>query len=46
MGLSVSYEIVKNHHGEITASSEPGKGTVMTVRLPLTGEASAAMGSA
>ncbi len=35
LGLSVSYEIIKNHGGEILASSEPGKGTTMTVRLPI-----------
>lgn len=35
LGLSVSYEIVKNHQGEIRVSSVPGKGTTITVRLPI-----------
>ena len=34
LGLSVSYEIVKNHHGEILVESEPGRGATFTVKLP------------
>jgi len=37
LGLSVSYGIVKQHHGEIEISSSPGKGTVVSIRIP-TGE--------
>jgi signal transduction histidine kinase len=35
LGLSVSYGIIKNHGGELNLESAPGKGTVVTVRLPL-----------
>jgi signal transduction histidine kinase len=35
LGLSVSYWIVQRHDGELDLASEPGKGTVVSVRLPL-----------
>ena len=35
LGLYVAREIVTAHGGEIEATSRIGKGTVMTVRLPL-----------
>jgi signal transduction histidine kinase len=34
LGLNIAYDIVKKHNGEITVRSEPGKGTVFTVRIP------------
>lgn len=34
LGLSVVYNIINNHEGEITVESEVGKGTTFTVRLP------------
>lgn len=35
LGLSVSYNIVNNHGGEIRFSSRPGVGTTVRVRLPV-----------
>jgi len=37
LGLAISRLIVQQHGGSITAQSEPGVGTVMTVRLPIGG---------
>lgn len=37
LGLGLCYGIVTDHGGSITADSEPGKGAVMTIRLPVTG---------
>ncbi|WP_136805931.1 two-component system sensor histidine kinase NtrB [Desulfosediminicola flagellatus] len=34
IGLSTCYSIVKNHNGEITVESAPGKGSTFTVSLP------------
>ncbi|REE05502.1 two-component regulator propeller domain-containing protein [Marinoscillum furvescens] len=35
LGLSITYEIIKLHGGEIIAESELGKGSAFTIKLPL-----------
>jgi PAS domain S-box-containing protein len=34
LGLSLSYEIMRSHGGEIRVESEPGRGTLFTLSLP------------
>lgn len=36
IGLALCKKIVENHHGTITVTSEPGKGTIFSIFLPLT----------
>jgi len=38
LGLSVAYDIVRKHNGEIRVGSVPGKGTTYTVLIPLVKE--------
>jgi signal transduction histidine kinase len=38
LGLAITQRIVREHHGDITAASEPGKGTTFHVLLPVHGE--------
>lgn len=38
LGLAIAQRIVREHHGDITAASEPGKGTTFQVLLPAHGE--------
>ncbi len=35
LGMSIAYDIIKNHTGEINVESEPGIGTTFTVKLPI-----------
>lgn len=35
LGLTMSYKIIKEHQGEITVESEPGKGTEFKIILPV-----------
>lgn len=35
LGLSICYQIVKEHKGKIFVESEVGKGTVFTIRIPV-----------
>lgn len=35
LGLSVSHGIIRSHGGDISASSEPDKGTTFTITLPI-----------
>ena len=46
LGLSISYQIVQQHGGDIRVTSQPGKGTRFTVRLPLTAAAPQSKGEA
>ena len=41
LGLAAVYGTIKSHHGAVTAYSEPGKGTVFHLYLPITGEKTA-----
>jgi signal transduction histidine kinase len=36
LGLSVSYGIIKDHHGEINVQSTPGKGSTFIITFPVT----------
>jgi signal transduction histidine kinase len=35
LGLSIASQLIKSHKGTITASSEIGKGSIFTIKLPL-----------
>ncbi|MCH7548661.1 MAG: hypothetical protein IH969_03830, partial [Candidatus Krumholzibacteriota bacterium] len=35
LGLSISYKIISNHGGTIDVESEVGRGTSLTIRVPI-----------
>ena len=35
LGLSICYQIIQEHHGKINVESQPGKGSVFTVIIPM-----------
>ena len=35
LGMAISYKVIKNHKGNITISSQEGKGTKFTITLPI-----------
>ncbi|HEX7365897.1 MAG TPA: HAMP domain-containing sensor histidine kinase, partial [Pelobium sp.] len=35
LGMSIAYNTIKNHHGEIIINSEVGVGTEMTIQIPI-----------
>jgi signal transduction histidine kinase len=45
LGLAVAERIARAHGGDIRVDSEPGRGTTMTVRVPLAADAGAAPGA-
>ena len=38
LGLTIAYEVIQGHGGELTVESHPGEGTTFQIRLPLTRE--------
>jgi len=38
LGLSITYDIIRQHNGDITVESELGSGTTFTIMLPMTGK--------
>ncbi|HEX2667677.1 MAG TPA: ATP-binding protein [Gammaproteobacteria bacterium] len=38
LGLSITYQIIQQHGGDIRVTSQPGKGSRFTIRLPLAGK--------
>lgn len=35
LGLTITFKIIKEHNGEITVESQPGRGTTFTIHLPI-----------
>lgn len=45
LGLSLVFDIVQKHHGTLTLDSEEGKGSLFTIRLPLSAASEPAPGT-
>ena len=45
LGLTVVYKVIKEHRGDIYVSSEMGKGTVFTIKLPVPASERKALGN-
>jgi signal transduction histidine kinase len=39
LGLSITYGILKDHHGSISVASQPGEGARFTMQFPIEREA-------
>jgi len=37
LGLTIVHQIIRNHYGEINIRSRKGEGTIVSIRLPVTG---------
>ncbi|RKY26231.1 MAG: hypothetical protein DRP79_05280, partial [Planctomycetota bacterium] len=37
LGLNITYNIIKQHNGDIAVRSKPGEGTTFTISLPVKG---------
>ncbi len=37
LGLNITYNIIRQHNGDITVRSKPGEGTTFTISLPING---------
>jgi len=46
LGLAISHSIIERHQGRIEVASEPGRGTVFTITLPVDAGASASLAAA
>nr|WP_294792048.1 7TM diverse intracellular signaling domain-containing protein [uncultured Mucilaginibacter sp.] len=40
LGMSIAYNTIKKHHGQLLVNSEPGKGSEFTIQLPVIFDAS------
>lgn len=35
LGMSIAYNTIKKHNGQITVNSDPGKGTALIIKIPI-----------